>query len=1086
MPQEYLEASTTLTVGDPVSSPGDFMAKLDTMLYQNAPVDDEFERGKYQASEIGDDRWDIALWPPHESFPLRIELERRTPNSANDEPWMIRSIQEGYAGGHNPISTTCLMPAKHHVMSEDRVEEACLAIEEECAHRVKELVAEGKLDESNRLQQRVYNDMLMMRETGFCSGAENYSRHLAGRQPGEAPATLMDYFSLQGREWTLMIDESHATLPQLQAMYAGDRARKERLIKHGYRLPSALDNRPLKSDEFWERVQQCLFISATPSKKEIELSEHNPVEMVVRPTFVCDPQIEVKPKEGQLESLAEEIRLRAERQERTLAVALTKRDAEDLSNFLNEQGISSTFIHSDLNTQERAEALKSLQSGKVSCLVGVNLLREGLDLPQVSLVAILNADSEGFLRCETALLQIVGRAARNAEGKAIFYANKITDSMRKCMDATESRREKQLAYNLENGCTVKSTTGSSMLSIFDLLKDQIAAEQPLEVVGRKVATFSRSKNGGDVGMIRPDVTVQVNKQESTAEVNTDHVPATPGVYFWKDQAGNILYIGKAKKLRSRVRSYLSPASKHTKRIEVMMKKAASIDFILTNSDRDALLLESNLIKHHQPPYNVLLKDDQSYPYICASIGDSLPRFFVVPRRHEDSQSSRKYRYFGPYAHYKEINTILDSIEEKYDLRAKSFIARHAPEDFSKEDYNILFLQALNDNFDSTPTNLTTGLSELRSKYEEAGLLFDPDLNHSRDVVAIAEVPDSSSAAVVHLVQFRDGLITNRFSYDVEMPSGIVSEEDRATAIQQVLERSHYPSGEESPGRFPFFPEEILLQFLTENTKELKQVIRTARKRAKSGRLGKLVVKATAKRGIKKEADKRAMDFVMENAKQVAFERKLERVKGSAKSSVDGTALMELATLLNLDKEPSKIECYDISHTQGEFPVASRVVFVDGQPVKSLYRKFNIRTVDGVDDYASLEEALSRRFKRAWADGGVVPVCSDDPWSLPDVVLIDGGLGQLSAATKGMAKARVFPIGNGKGSAKPTPGEEPSAVVTVCSLAKNHEELFVHGANQPVNDAPDTPALLLLRALRDESHRFALKAHRSRRSLTKST
>lgn len=1086
MPQEYLDASTTVTVDDTISSPDEFMATLDAMLYQQAPQDDDFERGKYQASKLSDDRWDIALWPPHESFPLRIELELE-----EGIGWKIRCVQQGHSGGHNPIATTRLMPAKHHVMAEDRVEEACLAIEEECEHRVKELVLEGKLEEANRLQQRVVNDMLMMRETGFCSGAENYSRHLTGRQPGEAPATLMDYFSMQGRKWTLMIDESHVTLPQLRAMYAGDRARKERLIKHGYRLPSALDNRPLKEDEFWERVQQGVFISATPSNREIEWSEHDPVEMVVRPTFVCDPQIHVKPKEGQLADLAEAIRTRATRQERTLAVTLTKRDAEDLSDYLNEQDIPSAFIHSGLNTQERAEALKSLQSGEIDCLVGVCLLREGLDLPQVSLVAILNADSEGFLRSETALLQMVGRAARNVGGEAIFYANRITKSMQKCMDATESRRQKQLAYNLENGCSVKSTKGSSMQSIFDLLKDQIAQEQPLEIVGRKEAKTAIIRQQSDVGMLRPDVTVHINEEQSTAEVTTDHVPAKPGVYFWKDAGDNVLYIGKAKKLRSRIRSYLAPGAKHSKRIQVMIKKAQSIDFLITNSDRDALLLESNLIKHHQPPYNVLLKDDQSYPYICASIGDSFPRFFVVPRRQEENQSTRKYRYFGPYPHFKEINAVLEGIEAKYDLRAKSFEARHGSAELSNEGYNKLFQRALDENFDALEMLPKTALAELRSEYEEAGLLFDPDLNHSRDVVAIAKIPgvEGDRGAVVHLVQFRDGLVTNRFSYDVELNSGNEmwdDDEDCAAAIQQVLERRHYPSCEESPGKsFSYFPEETLLQFLPDDTKELKHTIRSSRKKVEPLRTGKTVLKRPAKRGGKKDSDKRAMDFAMENAKQVAYERSLERVNGSIKSSVDGTALSELATLLNLDKAPIRIECYDVSHNQGDFPVASRVVFVGGRPVKSLYRKFNIKTVDGPDDYASLEETLSRRFKRAWLNGEGGPVADDDAWSLPDLVLIDGGPGQLNAAAKGMAKARIFPA-DGKSSTNSASGNKWSATVAVCSLAKNQEELFMYGQNKAVNEAPDTPALLLLRALRDESHRFALNAHRSRRSLTKST
>lgn len=1086
LPEEYLDASRTIAVGDVVGSCAeDFLATLGAMLYQQEDSDDEFARGKYQVNmrEEGGDHCNIALWPPHESFPLRIELEQ----AATSDEWTISSIEQGHAAGHDPIPTTRLFPAKHHVMSQDRLELACLAIEEECEHRVKELNKEGNSEEASRLQKRVVNDVLMMRETGYCSGAENYSRHLAGRAAGQPPSTLMDYLSLQGREWLLMMDESHVTLPQLRAMYGGDQARKQKLVKHGYRLPSACDNRPLQEKEFWERVQQTVFISATPARKELDLIEREAVEMVIRPTHVCDPVIEVKPRDGQLQGLMSEVRSRAKRKERTLAVTLTKRDAEDLSDFLNENGVPSSFIHSGLNTQERAEALKSLQNGDIDCLVGVNLLREGLDLPQVSLVAILNADSEGFLRSETALLQTVGRAARNIQGTAIFYANRITKSMQACLDATNSRRQKQLAYNRHNGVEMMSTKGSSMLSIFDLLKDQIAEEQPLEVVGRVKGPNRRNPAISGSETVHADVTVNV-AGTSASDVKIDHLPSKPGCYMWMDEDGAILYIGKAKRLRSRIRSYVSPGAKHTKRIQVMLKKAAKVDIIITGTDREALLLESNLIKHHQPPYNVLLKDDQAYPYICASIGDSFPRFYVVPRRHEERQSARNYRYFGPYPHYKEINAILEGIEAKYDLRAKSFVARHDSAEISKEDYGILFQRALEETFGSghSSSETVTELARMRSEFEEGGVLFDSDMSYSRDVVALAPVPGSASetSALVHVVQFRDGLIAGQFSYQVELPSGMDSEEDRAEAIAHVLERRHYPSGEESvDSAFSFFPDEVVVQHLPEDTKELKQAIRSSRRKVESDADGKIAVRNAAKRGKKKDTDRRSLELAIDNAQQVALERSMENVGQAVKTSLDGTALRELADLLNLEEIPNRIECYDISNTQGEHSVASRVVFEGGKPVRELYRKFNIRSVDGPDDYASLEETLSRRFKRAWVNGEGGPVAESDPWSLPDVVLIDGGKGQLNAAAKGMAKSRVFPS-EGKGSPPPVAGDKRSATVPLCSLAKNHEELFVYGSKDAVNEVPDSPALLLLRALRDESHRFALNAHRSRRSLTK--
>lgn len=321
-------------------------------------------------------------------------------------------------------------------------------------------------------------------------------------------------------------------------------------------------------------------------------------------------------------------------------MALTKRDAEDLAEYLKEHGVSSTYIHSGLTTHERSDALKMLQSGEIDCLVGVNLLREGLDLPQVSLIAILNADSEGFLRSETALLQTVGRCARNVNGTAVFYANRVTDSMQRCIDDTKHRRERQLAYNSELGCESRSTEGSTTSSIFDLLKDEIEEERKLEVVPRAGSGLNPMDSLMTTSTVVPS---QSQGSDHNSTIVTEHIPSKPGVYFWKDDKGRVLYIGKAKKLRSRVKSYLSPGAKHSPRIKVMLKKATSVDFVLTPSDRDALILESNLIKHHHPSYNVLLKDDETYPYICASIGDGFPRFFAVPRRQVGEKASR-YRY----------------------------------------------------------------------------------------------------------------------------------------------------------------------------------------------------------------------------------------------------------------------------------------------------------------------------------------------------------------------------------------------------------------------------------------------------------
>ena len=727
MPKSYLDASMHWTVGDSIGRVDTITSALETMLYTNVDNTDTSDRtsngtinnkdnsnnnssdllrGQYQIS-LTTTGISISIWPPSEQYPMRIDLvSEGRDNTGLEDDYKISWIGHGHATGMTSSDATTIFPAKHHLStSNEDFEEALRRIQDECTARVQELRSQSKITEAERLQQRVSQDLLLLRETGTCPGVENYSRHMSLRAEGQAPDTLLDYFRMAGTgldssnnhrsensdKWLLLVDESHVTLPQLKAMYGGDRARKLQLVKHGYRLPSALDNRPLRDEEFWDRVHQAIFVSATPGSQELLWAERPPVDMIIRPTYVCDPVIEVRPTQHQLENLVEEIQVRANRQERTLAMALTKRDAEDLADYLLQHGIASTYIHSGLNTHERSSALKALQTGEIDCLVGVNLLREGLDLPQVSLVAILNADAEGFLRSETALLQTIGRAARNVNGTAILYANRLTESMKQCIDATSHRRELQLRYNSEHGKEMRSTKGSSILSIFDLLKDEIQAEQPIEVVG--------SRNHLPVPKVDESmapISVLLTLKDPV-EIITDHIPSKPGVYFWKDEDGTILYIGKAKKLRSRVKSYLSPNAKHTTRIQAMLKRARKVEFVLTPSDRDALILESNMIKHHQPLYNVLLKDDESYPYICASIGDAYPQFSIVPRR-QQGEAASKYKYFGPYPHYSEINTILQGIEETYDLRSKSFQARYGT--VSKVEYQKLFQTVLKEVFES--------------------------------------------------------------------------------------------------------------------------------------------------------------------------------------------------------------------------------------------------------------------------------------------------------------------------------------------------------------------------------------------------
>ncbi len=378
-----------------------------------------------------------------------------------------------------------IYPASHYVTTRENLQRAVADIEAELEVRLAELKAEGKLLEAQRIAQRTKYDIEMMLEMGYCSGIENYSRHITGRQPGESPFTLIDYFP---DDFLIVIDESHVTIPQLRAMYAGDRSRKEALIGHGFRLPSAFDNRPLKFEEFVERINQIIYVSATPGPYEMQVT-NQVAEQIIRPTGLIDPEIEIRPIKGQMDDLLGEIKERAAAQERVLVTTLTKKMAEDLTEFLKETGVRVRYLHSDIVTIERAEIIRDLRAGVFDVLVGINLLREGLDMPEVSLVAILDADKEGFLRSDTSLIQTIGRAARNVNGKVIMYADRITGSMQRAINETDRRRATQEAYNLEHGITPQ-TIRKQVKELISLTK---VAETPEEYKTDRLNTMTRSE-----------------------------------------------------------------------------------------------------------------------------------------------------------------------------------------------------------------------------------------------------------------------------------------------------------------------------------------------------------------------------------------------------------------------------------------------------------------------------------------------------------------------------------------------------------------------------------------------------------------
>ncbi|MEP0827608.1 MAG: excinuclease ABC subunit UvrB [bacterium] len=431
-PQDYKDLLLFLEVGQSIERDAIIRQLIDIHYNRN---DIDFSRGSFRVR--GDT---LELIPAYQETALRIEL-------FGDEIERITEMNPLTGEIITERTRAAIYPAKHFVTTEPQMERAIVAIEAELGARLEEFRSQGKLLEAQRLSSRTKYDLEMLKEVGYCSGIENYSRHISGRAPGEPPATLIDFFP---KDFLMIIDESHQTVPQIRGMYAGDRSRKEVLVEHGFRLPSALDNRPLFFEEFESHIDRVIFVSATPGEYELEKSQGVVVEQVIRPTGLCDPKISVRPLGSQVDDLIAEIRKRVSAGERTLVTTLTKRMAEDLSEYLNKLGIRVRYLHSEIDAIDRTEIIRDLRLAEFDVLVGINLLREGLDLPEVSLVAILDADKEGFLRSERSLIQTAGRAARHKNGEVIFYADKITDSMRKAMDETERRRIKQLAYNKEH------------------------------------------------------------------------------------------------------------------------------------------------------------------------------------------------------------------------------------------------------------------------------------------------------------------------------------------------------------------------------------------------------------------------------------------------------------------------------------------------------------------------------------------------------------------------------------------------------------------------------------------------------------
>ncbi|GAB2589506.1 UvrABC system protein B [Paractinoplanes abujensis] len=475
-PQEYLDRSVAVKVGDEIDRDQVLRRLVDIQYSRN---DMAFQRGTFRVR--GDT---LEIIPAYEELAVRIEL-------FGDEIEKLYYLHPLTGEIVREVDQLVIFPASHYVAGPERMERAIRQIEAELEERLAEFERQGKLLEAQRLRMRTQYDVEMMRQVGFCNGIENYSMHMDGRSPGEPSFTLLDYFP---DDYITVIDESHVTIPQIGGMYEGDASRKRILIEHGFRLPSAADNRPLRFDEFLERVGQMVFLSATPGPWEMQQAQGEFVEQVIRPTGLIDPQVVVKPTKGQIDDLMHEIKLRTERDERVLVTTLTKKMAEDLTDYLLENGIRVRYLHSEVDTLRRVELLKELRKGDYDVLVGINLLREGLDLPEVSLVAILDADKEGFLRSGRSLIQTIGRAARNVSGEVHMYADKMTPSMRDAIEETNRRRDKQIAHNKANGITpqaLRKRIHDILDDIYREAEDTDAAVNPM--VGGGGRQISRGK-----------------------------------------------------------------------------------------------------------------------------------------------------------------------------------------------------------------------------------------------------------------------------------------------------------------------------------------------------------------------------------------------------------------------------------------------------------------------------------------------------------------------------------------------------------------------------------------------------------------
>ena len=1137
MPSSYMSARISIRVGDDVGSAEALAESLHAIQYNcRSEMSERLNQGEYQLRRgVDDAHTTVRFWPPQEDAPVDLAI---------DDDGILRSVRpldstpakDASASPPLPepeLDAMTIYPARHFVTPPEQLETACTAIEEEMRSRVKHLRHQNREVAADRLEKRVVEDVARLRVDGFCQGMENYSRHLAGREAGTPPTTLVDFMSFAGitgraedeseprkRPWLLICDESHVSVPQLATMYAADRTRKMTLVEHGFRLPSALDNRPLKGhEEFWPLVPQTLYVSATPGdyeeRKCMESASRlrrsgsteavGPVDMVIRPTGVLDPNVEVIPKRGNYinDHLIAEIRERAEKGQRSLVTTLTQADSESLAQLLDLRGIRATFLHCKLTAVARAEVLSNLQAGHLDAVVGVNLLREGLDLPEVALVAVLDADKQGFLRSYRSLIQTVGRAARHVEGHAVLYANSITPAIRAVLDETERRRRRQIAHNERTGIVPRSTrnVGSSD-SLFELRKEEIERVEEAKRLMFEQAKADAEKgrmNAGGMNAVAENnaVAVAVNGSaeagvaipppqlgtEDRMRVAALHeavrrLPRESGVYLWRAAPtssypeGEVLYVGKANNLRQRCASYLPAAERRARTVtpyerktEALMSHAAALDYhVCPEGAGQSLLTEWRMIDEYQPRYNVKLKNDRNaYPHIAVSIQDKVPQCFAT---YNPSRSGR-HKVFGPYTDYSTAKNLVKTIDDVYKLRARKFEFDHGGHldlpSYRRDCIEEGAMLILNGRMDEAAAKLRArgdeeGAVQLESRLAGRHAPTDDKLTALGEVDVVTAAPAEQGTVAVQLMQLRGGAVMGRFvRYLTSGDEG--DEPDLAEATRMVLEQHYLRSGATA------VPPVVLAVGPVADSDDLVAMLAESRDANDAERDNAPPFRLALMSDETADMDD---GFVAAAAMATA---NLDYVRSDRARAMDRAqaSLVDLAAILGTDRLPRRIEAFDISHTDGTDAVGSNVVFIDGREYRAYYRTFALGDGMGGDDYIALAESLARRLRLAQGDN--VKARNE----LPDVFVIDGGKGQLSAALAVVEAAGL------------RPGEDCHVV----SLAKRAEEVFVRDettgqirliAGGDVGD-PNQAALLLLRHLRDEAHALANAKHRRGRSQT---